>query len=87
MGIGVGHYSDSQSDRRDRAEIKGMNTTLMVKACYCGIDVEIICEMNHCSLVCFNERFFVVDTADLVLQQSFKETATGANNAWAALHA
>ena len=61
-----------------------MNTTLMVKAFYCGIEVEIICQMNHCSLIRFNERSFVVDTTDLVLEQNFKTTAKHANNAWAA---
>ena len=61
-----------------------MNTTLIVKAFYCGIEVEIICQMNHCSLVRFNERSFVVDTTDLVLEQNFKEAAKRANNAWAA---
>ena len=49
-----------------------MNTTLIVKAFYCGIEVEIICQMNHCSLIRFNERSFVVDTTDLVLEQNFK---------------
>ena len=61
-----------------------MNTTLIVKAFYCGIEVEIICQMNHGSLVRFNERSFVVDTTDLVLEQNFKKTAKRANNAWAA---
>jgi len=60
-----------------------MNTTLIVKAFYCGIGVEIICLMNHCSLIRFNERSFVVDTTDLVLEQNFKN-AKRANNAWAA---
>jgi hypothetical protein len=60
-----------------------MNTTLIVKAFYCGIEVEIICLMNHCSLIRFNERSFVVDTTDLVLEQNFKN-AKRANNAWAA---
>jgi hypothetical protein len=61
-----------------------MNTTVPVKAFYCGIEVEIICQMNHCSLIRFNERSFVVDTADLVLEQNSKETAKRANIAWAA---
>ena len=60
-----------------------MNTTLIVKAFYCGIEVEIICLMNHCSLIRSNERSFVVDTTDLVLEQNFKN-AKRANNAWAA---
>jgi len=59
-----------------------MNTTLIVNAFYCGIEVEIICQMNHCSLVRFKEKSFVVDTSDLVLEQNFKTTAK--NNAWAA---
>jgi hypothetical protein len=61
-----------------------MTTTLIVKAFYSGIEVEIICLMNHCSLVRFNERSFVVDTTDLVLEQNFKKTAKRADNAWAA---
>ena len=61
-----------------------MNATLMVNVLYCGIEVKIICQMTHCSLVRFNERSFVVDTADLVLEQNFKKTARRANNAWAA---
>ena len=68
----------------EQKEVKAMNTTLIVKAFYCGIEVEIICQMKHCSLVRFNERFFVVDTTDLVLEQNFKETAKRADNAWAA---
>ncbi len=61
-----------------------MNTTLIVRAFYCGIEVEIVYQMTHCSLVRFNERSFVVDTTDLVLGQNFKKTAKRANNAWAA---
>ena len=61
-----------------------MNTTLMVKAFYCGIEVEIIYQMNHCSLVRFNERSFVINTTDLVFEQNFKKNAKRANNAWAA---
>lgn len=64
--------------------MKAMNTAPIVKAFYCGIEVEIIFLMNHCSLVRFNEKSFVVDTIDLVLEQNFKETAKHANNAWAA---
>jgi hypothetical protein len=61
-----------------------MNTTLITKAFYCGIEVEIICQMKHCSLIRLNERSFVVDTADLVVEQDSKETAKRANIAWAA---
>jgi len=61
-----------------------MNGTLIMKALYCGIEVELICQMNHCSMVRFQDRFFVVDTADLVLEQNFKGTAKSANRARAA---
>jgi hypothetical protein len=61
-----------------------MNTTLLVKAFYFGIEVEIICQMTHCSLIRFNDRSFVVATADLVLELNFKKTAKHADIAWAA---
>ncbi len=61
-----------------------MNTTLPVKAFYFGIEVEIICQMTHCSLIRFNDRSFVVPTADLALEQNFKKTAECADIAWAA---
>ena len=67
-----------------KSEVKAMNTTLITKALYCGLEVEIICHMNHCSLVRFSERSFVVDTTDLVLEQHFKKTAKRVNSAWAA---
>lgn len=61
-----------------------MNGTLVMKALYCGIEVELIHQMNQCSLVCFQQRSFVVDTADLVLEQHFKETAKRSTKAKAA---
>jgi hypothetical protein len=61
-----------------------MNTTQLVKAFYFGVEVEIICQMTHCSLIRFNDRSFVVATADLVLEQNFKETAKRSDIAWAA---
>ena len=72
----------SLTSRRWRAKV--MNLTLKIEALYCGIEVELICQMNHCSLVRFKERSFVVDTADLVLEQNFKETSRSANSARAA---
>ena len=65
-------------------EAKPTNTIPIVRASYCGIEVEVICQMTHCSLVRFNERSFVVDTTDLVLERNFKETAKRANCARAA---
>ena len=68
---------DATRDLRDeqKSRAKVMNTTLIIEVLYCGIEVELICQMNHCSLVRFKERSFVVDTADLVLEQNFKGTA------------
>ena len=71
-------------DPKGKTDVEAMNTTRIVKAFYCGIEVEITCLMDHCSLIHFNERSFVVDTADLVLAQNFKKVAARANNAWAA---
>jgi hypothetical protein len=69
---------------KGKTAVKAMNTTRIVKVFYCGIEVELTCRMDHCSLVRFNERSFVVDTADLVLPQNFKKVAARANNAWTA---
>ena len=71
-------------DLKGKTDVEAMNTTQIVKVFYCGIEVELTCRMDHCSLVRFNERSFVVDTADLVLAQNFKKVAARANNAWAA---
>ena len=32
---------------------------------YFGLKVEVICQMEHCALVRFGDRKFVVDAADL----------------------
>ena len=61
-----------------------MNTTMTVKAFYCGIEVEIICQMNPWSLIRVKGRSFVLDATDLVLEQSFNKTTKAANRAWAA---
>jgi hypothetical protein len=61
-----------------------MNTTLLVKAFYFGLEIEIISQMTHCSLILFNDRSFVVDTADLVSEQNFKKTTKRTDIAWAA---
>ena len=61
-----------------------MNNTLLVKVFYFGIEVEIISQMIHCSLIHFHDRCFVVDTADLVLEEDFKKTAKRTDIVWAA---
>lgn len=70
--------------RKPRTSSRAINTTRTVKAFYCGIEVEIVCQMNYCSLIRFNQKSFVVDTADLVVERDFEETAMRAHYAWAA---
>jgi hypothetical protein len=70
--------------RRGKTDVKPMNATLLVKAFYFGIELEILCQMPQCSLVRFDDRSFVVDTVDLVLEQNFKKTAKRVDIVWAA---
>ena len=63
---------------------QAMNVTLTIKAKYFGIEVDLLCQLDHCSLVCFNGRSFVVDTDDLVLERNFKQTARAAKKSKAA---
>ena len=55
-----------------------MNVILTIKAKYFGLEVDLLYQLNQCSLVRFKDRSFVVETADLVLERSFKETAGAA---------
>ncbi len=44
-----------------------MNTKIKKEtATYHGLEVEVICMMDLCTLVCYGEQEFIVDTADLV---------------------
>jgi hypothetical protein len=61
-----------------------MNVILTIKAKYFGIEVDLLCQLNHCSLVHFKDRSFVVDTADLILERTFKQTAGVAKSSKAA---
>ena len=63
---------------------EAMNVILTIKARYFGIEVDLLCQLDHCSLVCFKGRSFVVDTDDLVLEKNFKQTARAANKSKAA---
>ena len=49
-----------------------MNVILTMKAKYFGIEVDLLCQLNQCSLVHYKDRSFVVDTADLVLERRFQ---------------
>ena len=61
-----------------------MNVILSMKAKYFGIEVDLLHQLDHCSLVCFKGRSYVVDTDDLALEKDFKETARAAKKSKAA---
>jgi hypothetical protein len=42
---------------------------------YFGLKVEVICQMEHCALVRFGDREFVVDAVDLMFVQSLRQVA------------
>jgi hypothetical protein len=47
----------------------------MGKANYFGIEVEILLRLNHCCLVRYQGREFIVDTADLISRQTLAQAA------------
>ena len=50
-----------------------MNETTRTGAAeYFGLTVEVICRMEHCALVRFRDRKFVVDIEDLMFAQTFR---------------
>lgn len=61
-----------------------MNIILSMKAKYFSIEVDLLCQLDHCSLVRYKDRSFVIDTADLVLERNFKQTAAAAKSSRAA---
>ena len=47
----------------------------MGKGSYFGIEVEILVRLNHCSLIRYQGREFIVDTADLISRQALAQAA------------
>jgi len=47
----------------------------MGKASYFGIEVEILVRLNHCCLVRYHGREFIVDAVDLILRQTLAQAA------------
>lgn len=45
------------------------------KATYFGIEVEILIRLSQCTLVRYQQRDFVVETADLSSRQTFAKAA------------
>jgi len=52
-----------------------MNVEERAKWSYFGIEVEILACLNHCSLVRYQGREFIVDTADLVSRRTLAQAA------------
>ena len=69
---------------KGQTEAKPINITVPLKVFYFGIEVEIVSQMSHCSLIRFQDRGIVVDTADLLLEHHSKEPAKRTNIAWVA---
>ena len=46
-----------------------------ITAEYFGLIVEVLCEMDHCALIRFRDREFVVDADDLVFTRQFCQAA------------
>ena len=39
---------------------------------YYGLSVEVVCRMEHCSLIRYRDREFVINTEDLCCQRSLR---------------
>ncbi len=39
---------------------------------YCGLSVEVVCRMEHSSLIRYRDREFVINTEDLCCQRSLR---------------
>lgn len=39
---------------------------------YCGLSAEVVCRMEHCSLIRYRDREFVINTEDLRCQRSLR---------------
>ena len=39
---------------------------------YCGLSVQVVCRMEHCSLIRYRDREFVINTEDLRCQRSLR---------------
>jgi len=60
-------YNDEEGDMDAHSEIR--------IATYFGVEVEVLVQMDHCSLIRHNGREFVVETADLKKRMSFAKAA------------
>jgi len=47
---------------------------------YFGLKVEVICRMEHCALIRFGDREFVVDAEDLMFAQASRQVGRSSNS-------
>jgi len=52
-----------------------VSTATIETAVYFGIEVEVISQMEHCSLIHYGDLTVVVETADLVFARAMKTAA------------
>jgi hypothetical protein len=53
-----------------RANMKQQGTAL-----YFGLEVQVLVQMDHCSLVCFQSHEFIVESADLTFISVLRKAA------------
>ena len=51
------------------------SSIVRLTANYCGVEVEVISQMEHCSLIRYGNLTVVVDTVDLVFARAMKTAA------------
>ena len=51
------------------------SSIVRLTAHYCGVEVDVISQMEHCSLIRYGDLTIVVDTVDLVFARAMKTAA------------
>jgi hypothetical protein len=70
----------TQKGKEEKAMIRSncnpaASTAAVETAVYFGIEVDVISQMEHCSLIHYGHLTAVVDTADLVFARAMKTAA------------
>ena len=52
--------------------IEGLGTNKRKDVDYCGLLVQVLLRMEHCSLIQYGNRQFIVDTDDLRCERAMK---------------
>jgi hypothetical protein len=56
-------------------EVAMSDTRILTAAFYFGLEVYVIWEMEHCSLIQYNGQEIVVHSADLVPESAYRQVA------------